>query len=306
MKNWYEIIEPHQDIKNEEFSMDVFAADIGDVVEGRAPIDYTDPDTFSRKTYFTDGLEGLLRKVHKKLDEGRGDSIIELKTPFGGGKTHSLISIYHYIKNGKQIKNLLPEDLETIDANITVLACDHLNPQEGREVDGINIRTLWGEVAYQIAGKDGYEQFRENDENRISPGSEKLKEFLSEQQPFVLLFDEVLEYIAASLGVEYAKSNLGSQSFTFLTQLTKAMGSIENGMLVVTLPSSELEDFTPEKEKGLARLNKIFGRVETIETPVKGDEVYSIIRRRLFQDIKSEKEMSDVIHDYFEMYRNNK
>jgi len=306
MRNWYDIIEPHQDIKNEEFSMDVFAADIGDVVEERAPIDYTDPDMFSRKTYFTDGLENLLRKVHRKLSEGRGDSIIELKTPFGGGKTHSLISIYHYIKNGNKIKSLLPKDLDIIDAGIAVLACDHLNPQEGREIDGLNIRTLWGELAYQIGGEEGYEQFKENDQNRISPGSEKLTEFLTEQQPFVLLFDEVLEYIAGALGVEYAKSNLGSQSFTFLTQLTKAMGSIKNGMLVVTLPSSDLEDFTPEKEKGLARLEKIFGRVETIETPVKGDEVYSIIRRRLFQDMKSEEKKNEVIHEYFEMYRNNK
>ncbi|MFW6041245.1 MAG: DUF499 domain-containing protein, partial [Thermoplasmatota archaeon] len=215
---------------------------------------------------------------------------------------------YHYIKNGDDISNLIPEDLTPIDAKMSVIACDHLNPQEGREIDGLNIRTPWGEIAYRLGGKEGYETFKKDDQNRSAPGVDKLQDFLKEQQPFVIMFDEILEYIAGALSVVYAeeKTNLGSQTFTFLTQLTKAMGSLENGLLVVTLPSSELEDFTPKKERGLAKLSKIFGRVETIETPVKGDEVYSIIRKRLFQNIKDEEEKNEIIHDYFEMYRENK
>lgn len=306
MYNWYDIIEPHQDIKDEEFSMSVFAADLGDVISENAPLDYTDPDMFSRKTYFTEGLTKLLKRVEKKLTHGKGDSIIELKTPFGGGKTHSLISIYHYIKNGKKIKKLLPKDLNIIEANIAVLPCDHFNPQQGRKTNKINIRTLWGELAYRLGGKEGYKEFEEDDKNRVAPGKDKLREFLSEHQPFVLLFDEVLEYIAGALGVEYSKTNLGSQTFTFLTQLTKAVGSLDKGLLVVTLPSSKLEDFTPKKEEGLARLDRIFMRIETIETTVEKEEIYSIIRRRLFQNIKQPDKKDEIIHKYFEYYRKNK
>ncbi|MCF7889851.1 DUF499 domain-containing protein [Candidatus Bipolaricaulota bacterium] len=305
MKNWYEVAEPHEDIKNEEFGMDVFAADIGDVVTDSAPMDYNDPDTFARKTYYTEGLTGLLEKVQKRLTKGRGDSIIQLQTPFGGGKTHSLLSIYHYINSGAQISNLLPSEVSPVEAKSAVLPCDHLNPQEGRREDGINIQTLWGEIGYRLDGEEGYEEFSENDENRIAPGADKLTDFLQSQEPFVLLFDEVLEYISNALGVEYAKSNLGSQTFSFLKGLTKAVGSADNGLLVVTLPSSELEDFTPKKEEGLATLNKIFGRVETIESPVRGDEIYTIIQKRLFQNL-DESKRDDVVHEYFENYRSHK
>ncbi len=191
-----------------------------------------------------------------------------------------------------------------MEAKSAVLPCDHLNPQEGRKEGGINIQTLWGEIGYRLAGEEGYEEFSENDENRIAPGADKLTDFLKSQEPFVLLFDEVLEYISNALGVEYAKSNLGSQTFSFLKGLTKAVGSADNGMLVVTLPSSELEDFTPKKEEGLATLNKIFGRVETIESPVRGEEIYTIIQKRLFQGV-DESQRNDVVHEYFENYRSN-
>ena len=114
--------------------------------------------------------------------------------------------------------------------------------------------------------------------------SDKLKGFLLKQQPFVLLFDETLEYIAKALDATSIEGNLGGQTYAFLQELTETVASIENGMLIVTLPSSELEDYTPEIEQGLARLMKIFGRVETITTPVRDEEIYSIIKKRLLKD----------------------
>jgi len=111
MKNWFDIIQPHEDIRKGDFDEAVFAADLGDVVDGSAPPDYSDPYLFFTKTYLTEGLKHLLARVHGKLTAGKGQSVIEIQTPFGGGKTHSLVTIYHYLKNGEKVRALLPENL---------------------------------------------------------------------------------------------------------------------------------------------------------------------------------------------------
>lgn len=306
MENWFDIVEPHSDIIEGDFDESVFAAKLDAVVSGEAPPDYSDPYVFFRKTYFTRGITSLLRKVHRKLTEGKGSGVIEIKTPFGGGKTHALISIYHYIKNGDKVKSLLPEGLSSVDAGIAVIVGLALNPLEGRKVDSLEIKTLWGEIAYQLAGREGYSQFEKNDKEMIAPGKEKLINFLKEQQPFILLFDEILEYIVRAKGVHYRDTNLATQTYAFLQELTEAVSSLERGMMIVTLPSSVIEDPSEKPGEALRRLEKIFGRVESIETPVKDEEIYSIITRRLFQRTIDEGKKQKVIHEYFSLYQQNK
>jgi predicted AAA+ superfamily ATPase len=111
MSNWFDIARPHEDIRRGDFDEAVFAADLGDVAVGRAAEDYNNPYVFFRKTYLTNGLKGLLRDVHEKLTTGKGASIVELQTPFGGGKTHSLVTVYHYLKSGERVRELLPADI---------------------------------------------------------------------------------------------------------------------------------------------------------------------------------------------------
>ncbi|MFQ6032740.1 MAG: hypothetical protein ACE5K2_07445, partial [Candidatus Zixiibacteriota bacterium] len=163
MEKWYDIIEPHEDIKKGDFDESVFAADLGDVASGAAPADYADPFLFFKKTYFTRGLTNLLIQVSSKLREGKGSSVIEIQTPFGGGKTHALISIYQYLKNGHKVEGLLPDGCERIDAKVTVVVGTHLNPLEGHERKRLHINTLWGEIAYQLGGEAGYREFEKND-----------------------------------------------------------------------------------------------------------------------------------------------
>lgn len=305
MKNWFDIIPPHEDIRRGNFDEAVFAADLGDVAAGTARPDYNDPYLFFKKTFLTQGLHSLLRRVHEKLTTGHGASVVEIQTPFGGGKTHALVAIYHYLQNGQRIQELLPSELKLISPAITVIAGNHWNPIEGRTTDGVTRHTFWGELAYQLGGRDGYEQFRANDEARVSPGKEKLRAFLEAQQPFILLFDEILEYINRALDVRgQMEGSLGTQSFSFFQELTEAVSSLARGMLVVTLPKSDLEDFGDQQAQSLARLNKIFGRVESIETPVQGEEVFAVIRRRLF-DVEAlrAREMREVVYRYFQSYQ---
>jgi hypothetical protein len=311
MKPWYELITPHEDIRTGNLDEAIFHADLGDVARNKAPDDYLDAYLFYKKTYLTHGLENLLNRVHTTLTEGKGSSVVQIQTPFGGGKTHSLVAIYHYLKNSAQIKELLPPGVPPMSAPLSAISGNHWNPVEGITTEGINRKTFWGEMAYQIGGKEGYEEFREDDEMRISPGKEKIQNFLEKHQPFVLLFDEILEYINRALDVKHKTKektgvSLGTQTFSFFQELTEAVSLIPRGMMVVTLPSSYLEDFSDQTEESLARLGKIFGRLESIETPVHGEEIYEIIRRRLF-DIETLKkgDMRAVVHRYFQTYKNN-
>jgi hypothetical protein len=311
MKPWYEIITPHEDIQKGQLDESVFHVDLGDVASGIAPDDYKDPYLFYKKTYLTKGIENLLQKVASTLTEGTGSSVIQIQTPFGGGKTHSLVAIYHYIKNGESIRDLLPKSVPILEANISAISGNHWDVINGEDSDGINRKTLWGDMAFQVAGESGYEVFRETDEARIAPGKEKLRSFLEEHQPFVLLFDEILEYINRALDRKLELNeegvSLGKQTFSFFQELTEAVSTISNGMMIVTLPSSYLEDFSDKTEESLARLNKIFGRVESIETPVHGEEVYEVIRRRLFQIESLQKtDMLAVVHQFFQTYKQNR
>lgn len=214
------------------------------------------------------------------------------------------MAICHYLTNGHRVQELLPAGLELLSPKVAVVAGNHWDPLAGRTTDGVTRRTFWGEIAWQIGDSAGYEAFRANDEARVSPGKGKLREFLAEHQPFILLFDEILEYINRTRDVrDRMEGSLATQTFSFFQELTEAVAAIPRGMLVVTLPSSHLEDFGEDEEESLARLGKIFGRVESIETPVQGEEVYAVIRRRLFEVEKLKAgPMREVVHRYFQLY----
>ncbi len=326
MKNWFDVITPHDDIRKGHYDEAVFAADLGDVAGRTARPDYNDPYLFFKKTYLTQGLTNLLGRVHAKLAAGEGPSVVEIQTPFGGGKTHALVAIYHYLRHGEQIKGLLPGNLpltlalspegrgNTAAPRLSVVAGNHWNPIEGKSDNGLTCHTFWGEVAYQVGGQAGYKAFLRNDEARISPGKDKLREFLAAHQPFILLFDEILEYINRALDAREALDvSLGTQTFSFFQELTEAVSALPRGMMVVTLPSSYLEDFGVratvgvQQQQSLDRLNKIFGRVESIETPVQGEEVYAVIRRRLFEEETLKRvEMREIVHRYFQLYQQHR
>jgi hypothetical protein len=306
MKNWFNVAVPHEDIRNGDFDESVFAADLADVAAGQAAADYNDPYVFYKKTYLTHGLSHLLHQVHDKLASGKGPGVLELKTPFGGGKTHALISLYHYLTNGEQIESLLPDNIGLLSPALATLVGTQLNAAEGETSEGITRYTLWGELAFQLGSKAAYELVKENDKSRVAPGKTLLRGLLEPQQPFVLLFDEVLEYVNRARGVAVKDSTLAAQTRAFFQELTETVASLSNGLMIVTLPSSELEDLGEAEQQNLAKLEKMFGRIESIETPVQGEEVYAIIRKRLFEPIGDESEVKEIVDSYATMYQDHK
>ena len=300
---WLQIVDPHKDIREGKLDEAVFAASLGDVAQDKGPIDYRDPETFFRKTYFTAGLTNLIGAVMSRLSgKGRGDSVIQIQTPFGGGKTHALLALYHIFKHKEKIahldviKNILKENkLEKIpDTKVVVFVGEYADPLGGR--------TLWGEIAYQLGN---YKLLEEYDKKRISPGKEKILDLLSKNQPVLILMDELLQYVVRAMGEKVEEGTLKGQTLAFLKSLTEAVSISENCALIATLPSSVTEGFeeAEKAERILSELQKIFGRVEKIYTPVEGEEIYEIIRKRLFEDLGDIKAHRMVAEEYFNLYQ---
>lgn len=294
LPSWWQATTPHKDIREGRLSEAIFAADLGDVYLGRAPLEYKDASIFIQKTYLTSGLKNLLHNVLSRLNGGKGDPVIQLQTPFGGGKTHALLMLYHVIKNRKKIDHL-PVVSELPDsANAKVAAFI------GTHADAISGKTPWGEIAEQLSG---YEIIKEHDKKRISPGKERLRQIFEASGPTLILMDEILEYIVKANRAEKVEKITQGQTLAFLQEISEVVASSEDCCLVITLPASILERYDEEAERSLQQLQKISGRVEAVYTPVEGIEIYEVIRKRLFEDFGDEKMRRQVADGYFKIYQ---
>ena len=274
MKPFTQIVIPHEDILEGRLTMDVFAADLWQVANEKAPLDYQDADLFFRKTYLTKGLKNIIEIAKARLESRSGDSVIQLQTPFGGGKTHTLIALYHKAKEWN--------------ARVVVFDGTALSPEEVKP---------WEELERQPTGKI------EITKGNVAPGKEKLIKLLSENSPVLILMDEVLEYVTKAAGIKIGDSNLASQTFAFIQELTAAVSTVGNALLVLTLPSSILEHYDENAERMFQRLQKITGRAEKIYTPVEDEEIEHVVRARLFSKI-DEKEAKKVVNDFVEYAKN--
>jgi hypothetical protein len=193
--------------------------------------------------------------VENRLHGKGGDPVIQIQTPFGGGKTHALIAMYHRAAqwNAKRV----------------ILVGTVLSKKD----------TLWGQIEKQLKGR--IDRF----EGAVAPGREAIRELLNENQPALILMDEVLEYVTKAAGVQVGESNLAAQTIAFMQELTETAGILENVCLAVTLPASIIEHYDEKAERLFQQLQKVSGRVEKIYTPVQENEITRIIRRRLFGDI---------------------
>ena len=98
LRPWREIARPHPDVAAGRYRQAEFAADLSQVARGTADVEYHDPVEFFARTYLTEGIKGLLLQALKRLGGKGGEPVIQLKTAFGGGKTHSLLALYHLLR----------------------------------------------------------------------------------------------------------------------------------------------------------------------------------------------------------------
>jgi hypothetical protein len=289
--SWHQVVAPHPDIRAGKFDESVFAADLSDVTADRGPLEYRDAETFFRKTYPTQGLVNLLSAILSRIaGQGKGEAVIQIQTPFGGGKTHSLIALYHLLTRSDGLKSL-----DTISQVLKQTGVDSVPRAQvatfvGTAADPLKGKTPWGELAKQLSH---YPLLREHDQKRRAPGKDLLHQLLTDR-PTLILMDEVAEYAVKA-------KDFNEQVMAFFQELTETVKVLPQCVLVVTLPSSA--PYGEEGERALQQLQSIFGRVEAVYTPVEGEEVYEIIRRRLFEDTPDPKEARRVADSYWEIYQ---
>ncbi len=294
---------------------DEFAADLSRVVNGTAPPDYLDPALFFAKTYPTRGIQELLKAVCLRLS-GRGgevSSILRLGTQYGGGKTHGLIALVHAsrgMEDGSNTQEFIdPAILPRGEVRIAALDGENADPANGLTLEpGLRAFTLWGEMAYRLAGRDGYERVRVSDETHTAPGAETIRELFG-GQPTLILLDEISVYLRK---VEQVKPGASKQFPAFVHDLFKAVASTPKVALVYTLAvgkGNEASDaYKAENERAaaaMAEAEAVAVRTSTTLNPTEEDETANVLRARLFESVDLER-AKEVIGGYASVWAANK
>ncbi|WP_421654707.1 Swt1 family HEPN domain-containing protein [Leptothermofonsia sp. ETS-13] len=334
LKPWREIATPHPDVASGNFQQAEFAADLWQVYLDEGSDEYRDPTEFYRRTYLTEGLKQLLTNALRRLSGQGGDPVIQLQTNFGGGKTHAMLALYH-LCNAREISDL--PGMESLfqatgldkppqNVNVAVLVGNKLQPSgivpykpEHDKQKRPPIKTLWGELAWQLGGAEGYELVRRADETSTNPG-DTLTQLFNRYSPCLILIDEWVAY-ARQL---HEQSDLAGGSFdtqfTFAQTLSESAKNADRTLLAVSIPASETQDSKTGQtrstdietggERGkeaLDRLRNAIGRVESPWRPASAEESFEIVRRRLFQPITDPQlfvQRDAVVKAFADLYRN--
>ena len=314
---WFNNAIPHYDIRNVRLDESVFAANLSEVALESGPDVYTNPSLFFAKTFVTDGLRDISKRVVRALNgEESENRVISLQTGFGGGKTHTLISLYHIVRSGRRLaaiangSEILGTDVAPNfdSAKVVVFTNNTTDVSQGRDtLDGLKIKTLWGEIAYQLGGKDAYEMIRQNDEDRIAPSASLIKPILEACKPSLILIDELADYCVKASGISVGGGTLFNQTNSFIQTLTEVVASVPKTVLIVTLPASATEVAASAiGQEVLSSLETRVVRVGTSVKPVDDEEIFEVVRRRLFERIIDPEMIDAVAKQYQSMYHNRR
>jgi hypothetical protein len=303
IKPWVEVVSLHPDVLSENFSEDIFALDLGPLADGnpKVPAVYRDPEHFFSASFLTCGLRSLLQDVLSQLTGGAGNRVLKLVTPFGGGKSHTLAALLHCARNRKALDTIpegqgLPKPTKVRTA---VFDGQFFDATTGKSVPGedFKARTMWGWIAWSLKGMEGYEQLRAQDECRVAPGGDEILALLG-NKPNLILLDEVLNYLISAGGVKVLKTTLRDETLSFLLRLTTALGDTTNSALVYSLQSSKRESL--EYVNLLNTVDHLAARKEQRREPVEGNEILSVIQRRLLAKIPDEAQSTPAATAYQE------
>lgn len=310
MKPWREIAVPHPDVLEGTFQQSEFAADITAVQTGKATPEYQDAGAFFERTFITEGMHLLLTSVARRLNGQGGDPVIQLQTAFGGGKTHTLLAVYHLAARQCELKKLpgipvLLDRAKLLDvpaARVAVLDGNAHAPAQPWKHGKQSIRTLWGELAWQLGGEEAFAFVKEADATGTSPGKDVLETLLKRYAPCVVLVDELVAYIRQFPNGQTLSGGSYDSNLSFVQALTEAMKFVPNAVLLGSLPESEVEAGGQKGVAVLRALEKTFGRVQALWKPVATEEAFEIVRRRLFEPIREVKARDTVCRAFADAY----
>ncbi|WP_198953633.1 ATP-binding protein [Rhodopirellula sp. MGV] len=310
IKPWRENITPHADVLEGTFQQSEFAADITAVHSGKATPEYQDPVKFFDRTYITEGMRLLLTSVANRLNGKGGDPVIQLQTAFGGGKTHTMLAVYHMATRTGSLAELagipgLLDQAGLMDvpkSRVAVIDGADLSPGQPWKRGRKEIRTLWGELGYQLGGDEGYKLVKEADENGTSPGKEIIRQLLHDCSPCAVLVDELVAYIRQFPENGAVSGGTYDTNLSFVHSLTEAAKLVPNAIVLASLPDSEIEAGSERGIKALKAMEKTFGRVQALWKPVATEEAFEIVRRRLFDSVKNAEARDATCRAFADMY----
>jgi predicted AAA+ superfamily ATPase len=303
LKPWREIVTPHADVASGRYQQAEFAADLWQVHLGEGSDEYKKPQEFFRRTYLTESLKRLLVGGVQRIAGRGGDPVVQLQTNFGGGKTHSMLALYHMF-SGVNASELAGVDAVLADAGVkslpkakcVVLVGNKISPGNPiTKSDGTVVRTLWGELAYQLGGKKAFARVKADDEKATNPG-DALRELFKEYGPCLILIDEWVAYARQLHDQSDLPAGGFETQFTFAQALTESAKLAGNCLLVISLPASDTQG-SPHTQaddvevggirgrEALDRLRNVVGRVESSWRPATAEEGFEIVRRRLFEPL---------------------
>ncbi len=332
LKPWREVVNPHKDVASGRYQQAEFAADLWQVYIGEGSDEYKKPAEFFRRTHLTESLKRLLTGAVQRLANNGGDPVVQLQTNFGGGKTHSMLALFHLF-GGTPHGDLVGIDAIMKDAEVAklptvrrvVLVGNKISP--GNPVtksDGTLVRTLWGELAWQLGfaaggikeAKKAFKKIAADDEKATSPG-DVLRELMNEYGPCMILIDEWVAYARQLHDQSDLPGGSFETHFTFAQVLTESAKLAKQCLLVISLPASDTtgsphtvaEDVEVGGERGRAALDRLrnaIGRVETSWRPASAEEGFEIVRRRLFEPIIDQSQFvarDNVARTFYDFYR---
>lgn len=314
LKPWREVIAPHTDVAKGNFLEAEFVADLHAVHTNQANSEYGDPREFFARTFLTDGLKDLLKRALTRLSGSGGSPVLELKTNFGGGKTHSLLALYHLFGDTKatQLAGMdgLLRETSVNDTPVTrrvVIAGHQLGVNQPRKKpDGTVVRTLWGEIAHQLGGAKAYEKIRSSDESGTNPGAEVLAEIMRDAGPCLILIDEWVAYLRETVDTQGLAAGSYESNFGFAQSLTEAAKVVPHALVVASLPASRIEMGGARGETAFEQLSNLFQRVATPWQSIRTEEGYEIVRRRLFESHLDYPARDAVVKAFHELYSSSK
>jgi predicted AAA+ superfamily ATPase len=331
IKAWRDVVKPHADVINGTFNASEFAADLHMVAQGVGSDEYIDPVQFFRRTYLTEGLKDLLEKAVCRISgDLNAPPVINLQTNFGGGKTHSMLALWH-IMSGHELGEYPQEIQELLNGTDlrafgtcrrAVLVGNHIAVTPGKDSaksDGTVVNTLWGELAWQLGGREGYDIVKESDVSGTNPGA-SLRTLLSQHSPSRILIDEWVAYARQLYARDGLPAGTFDTQFTFAQTLTEAAKSVPGVMLVVSIPasdhtsegqqnsSSDLEVGGANGKAALERLQNVVRRVADQWRPATSRESFEIVRRRLFEAPSGDAsvDISSTARQFAEFYKNHR
>ncbi len=319
--SWRDVLPPHRDVAEGRFAASQFAADLYSVAfpdrtSAQADSEYAHPVEFFRRTYLTEGLRELLRRAAARVGGNmNADAVINLQTTFGGGKTHSMLAVWHLFSGApvtglpQEVQDVVGPELAGDVRRVAIVGNEIAPARPDVKPDGTVVRTLWGELAWQLGGAAGYAHVAEADETGTNPGA-GLRSLLTAHSPAVILVDEWVSYARAlNQRVQRADGSFGplpagdfETQFTFAQTLTEAVKATPGALLLVSVPASDrgrdddgeavgsdLEVGGEFGREALARLDNVIRRVAYQWAPASQDESYEIVRRRLFEPVSDER-----------------